>query len=145
MFLKTLQRVSPWPFDHFPAIKNEIKRFGFELCETKDKIKGIITGFSNNHGNLFRHNNDRILFSNNLCFLWYCNNADTCYSVVVASLLTRTLLESFATGLSHLNARTLRFISISTLLISDSFFFRFSPQKTCQEKKVEFSIPNRFF
>ena len=81
--------------------------FIFEMCATKDKMKGVITGLSRCHRDLLRHTNDCILFSNNWCFLWYHNIANTCYSVVVRNLLIRTLLESFETGLSHLKPTTL--------------------------------------
>ena len=74
----------------------------FEICATKDKIKGVLTGLSLCHGDLLRHNNDRILFSNNWCFLWYHNIANTWYSIVVPNCLIRTLIENFKTGLSHL-------------------------------------------
>ena len=45
--------------------------FVFEICATKDKVKGDITGLSRCHSDLLRLNNDGILISNNWCFLWY--------------------------------------------------------------------------
>ena len=52
-------------------------QFVFEKKATKDKIKGVFTGLARCHDDLLRHNNDCILFSNNSCFIWYHNIANT--------------------------------------------------------------------
>ena len=47
----------------------------FEICATEAKIWGVFAGISCCHGNVLRHKNDRIFFSNNWCLTWYHNIA----------------------------------------------------------------------
>ena len=46
------------------------------LRVTERKQGTINTHLSNGGGDLLRHNNDRVLFINNWCFLWYHNIAN---------------------------------------------------------------------
>ena len=79
-----------------------IIEFVFEIWATKDKIKGVFTGLARCHGDILRHNNDYILFSNNSSFIWYHNIANTWYKGVVQILLIRASLGSVETGSSLL-------------------------------------------
>ena len=74
ILFSTLQRVSSWPAYHFSAIKKRATRSAFEIRATKAKIC-VFTGPSRCHGNLLRHDSDRIFYSNNCSFLWYHNIA----------------------------------------------------------------------
>ena len=75
----TLQNVSSCPSDYFSEIKNGmgVTEFIFEIYATKDKIKDVFTGLPRCQGGVLCHNNDCILFSNNPCFIWFHNIANT--------------------------------------------------------------------
>ena len=53
-----------------------VTEFVSKIKGSKDKIKGVFAGLARCHGDISRHNNDCILFSNNSCFIWYHNIAN---------------------------------------------------------------------
>ena len=80
-----------------------VTEFLFYKWVTESKIKGVFAGLFRCQGYLLRHKNDRVLFGNNRCFIWYHNIAVMWYSVEVPIILKRVSRQSVETGLSHLN------------------------------------------